>query len=66
MPSIGLSQRIEIDLFGLQVPGQSSFAASGTGTVVAVGSGVITVRLDSSPGMEVTVSAHRVLAATPW
>ena len=63
MPFLEVGQRIEIDVFGLQVPGLRSGEAQATGTVVALGPGIITVRLellgDRQPP-EVTVSRGRL------
>jgi hypothetical protein len=62
--SLEIGQRIEVDLFGLHTRGLPESGA--TGTVVALGPGVITIRLDGdTPGdsPEVTVSQRRVLGA---
>jgi hypothetical protein len=62
MPFLEVGQRIEVDVFGLHVPGLASGEAQATGTVVALGPGVITVRLelgDRHPP-EVTVSRGRL------
>jgi hypothetical protein len=63
MPFLEVGQRIEIDVFGLHVPGLRPGAAEAIGTVVALGPGIITVRLellgDRHPP-EVTVSRGRV------
>jgi hypothetical protein len=58
-----VGQRIEIDVFGLQVPGLGSGEEQATGTVVALGPGIITVRLDLLGDRqlpEVTVSRGRL------
>jgi hypothetical protein len=63
MPFLEVGQKIEVDVFGLHVPGLRSGEAQAMGTVVALGPGVITVRLEclgdrQSP--EVTVSRGRL------
>jgi hypothetical protein len=62
MPFLEVGQRIEIDVFGLQVPGLRSGEDQAMGTVVALGPGVITVRLDLQQvhAPEVTVSRGRL------
>jgi hypothetical protein len=62
MPFLEVGQRIEIDVFGLQVPGLSSGEAQAVGTVVALGPGIITVQVQVSERQhhEVTVSRGRV------
>jgi hypothetical protein len=57
-----IGQKVEIDVFGLRVPGLGSGYEQATGTVVALGPGIITVRLDvgGSHASEVTVSPGRV------
>ncbi len=66
MRPIDIGQRVEIDLFGLHV-GEGGSGA-GTGVVVALDAGVITVRLERGPAgpSEVTVSQRRVLGRFPW
>jgi hypothetical protein len=62
MPFLEVGQKIEIDVFGLQVPGLSSGEDQAIGTVVALGPGIITVQLELSGRSrpEVTVSRGRV------
>lgn len=58
-----VGQKIELDVFGLKVAGLRSGADRASGTVVAVGPGTITVRLDGGPeGHELTVSPNRLRA----
>jgi hypothetical protein len=68
MRPIHIGQRVEIDLFGLQVGDGGRVGPAGTGTVVALDPGVITVRLEHGLGApsEVTVSQRRVLGRLPW
>ena len=63
MPFLEVGQKIEVDVFGLQVPGLRSGEAEARGTVVALGPGVITVRLELGGRYptEVTVSRGRVI-----
>jgi hypothetical protein len=60
--SYEIGQRVEIDVFGLRVPGLTASDAQATGTVVALGPGIITVRLETSGSRpsEVTISPGRV------
>jgi hypothetical protein len=59
-PTIG--QRVEIDLFGLSTPaGSLGGATVGSGTIVELAPGTITVRLDSEDA-EVTIGPSRLLA----
>ena len=57
--SLQIGQRIHIDLFGLRV---AAFDSRAAGTVVALGPGVITVRLERADGAyaDVTVSPGRI------
>jgi hypothetical protein len=61
MTSLELGQKVEIDLFGLHVPGLGYGASQATGVVVALGPGTITVRLeDAMASSEITVSPGRL------
>jgi hypothetical protein len=63
MPFLEVGQKIEVDVFGLHVPGLRSGESQAMGTVVALGPGIITVRLDSfgdRQPREVTVSRGRL------
>jgi hypothetical protein len=68
MRPIHVGQRVEIDLFGLHVGEGGWMSPAGTGTVVALDPGAITVRLERGGGApsEVTVSHRRVLGRLPW
>jgi len=60
--TLEIGQRIQLDLFGMRLPGLLSRDSRAAGTVVGLGPGVITVLLDAGeePGSEVTVSLGRV------
>lgn len=60
--SFEIGQKVEIDLFGLRVPGMDAGEEQAIGTVVALGPGIITVRLETgrSHESEVTISPGRV------
>jgi hypothetical protein len=60
--TLAIGQRIQLDLFGMRLPGLRSGDRRGAGTVVGLGPGVITVLLDAGvgPAAEVTVSLGRV------
>jgi hypothetical protein len=62
MPFLEVGQKIEIDIFGLHMPGLGSGEEQATGTVVALGPGIITVQLEFNDRQhqEVTVSRGRV------
>jgi hypothetical protein len=62
MPFLEVGQKIEIDIFGLHLPGLGSGEAQAMGTVVALGPGIITVQLELNErqSQEVTVSRGRV------
>jgi hypothetical protein len=61
MSSLHIGQTVNIDLFGLQLPGIGAGQSQAKATVVALGPGVITVRVDliGRPA-EVTISPGRV------
>jgi hypothetical protein len=67
MNPIYIGQRVEIDMFGMQVGGGAAPRAA-VGTVVALDAGVITVRLEhgSWARAEVTVSQRRVVGRPSW
>jgi hypothetical protein len=60
--TLEIGQRIQLDLFGMRLPGLRSRDSRAAGTVVGLGPGVITVLLDGveGPESEVTVSLGRV------
>jgi len=60
--SLHIGQRIQVDFFGMRVPGLWNAEARGEGTVVGLGPGVITVRVEGEDGRlsEVTVSPGRI------
>ena len=62
MPFLEVGQKIEIDVFGLNVPGLRSSDSEVMGTVVALGPGVITVQVEVNEfqWQEVTVSRGRL------
>jgi hypothetical protein len=63
MLPINLGERIQVDLFGMRLPGGIDGDAA-EATVVGLGPGVITVRLDRLGGApEVTVGPGRVCRA---
>jgi hypothetical protein len=62
MASLELGQRIEIDLFGMRVPGLRGSDLQATGVVVGLAPGTITVRLESPATIpEISISPGRVL-----
>lgn len=60
--TLEIGQRIQLDLFGMRLPGRRSPDSRAAGTVVGLGPGVITVLLDAGEGprSEVTVSLGRI------
>jgi hypothetical protein len=62
MSSLEIGQRIQINLFGMRVAGLRAADSPAQGTVVGLGPGVITVRLEREDGAlsEVTVSPGRI------
>jgi hypothetical protein len=60
--SLELGERVQINLFGLRLAGRPAGDAPATGTVVGLGPGVITVRLQLESGSlsDVTVSPGRI------
>lgn len=62
MSSLQIGQEVEIDLFGLRLPGLAIGESQATGRIVALGPGTITVRLQigDDSGSEVTVSPGRL------
>jgi hypothetical protein len=60
--SLEIGQRIQINLFGMRVGGVGAGDSPAEGTVVGLGPGVITVRLQQENGAlsEVTVSPGRI------
>jgi hypothetical protein len=60
--SLELGQRIQINVFGMRLVGVRAGDSSAEGTVVGLGPGVITVRLEREDGVlsEVTVSPRRI------
>jgi hypothetical protein len=61
MSQLNIGQRVQIDLFGMRLGGRHSWDAPAEGTVVGLGPGVITVRLERDGGVsEVTVSPGRI------
>jgi hypothetical protein len=61
MSSLHIGQTVNVDLFGLQLPGVSAGQSQAKATVVALGPGVITVRVDLiDRPREVTISPGRV------
>jgi hypothetical protein len=58
-----VGQKIELDVFGLKVAGLRPGTDRASGTVVAVGPGTITVRVEGGPdGNELTISPNRLRA----
>jgi hypothetical protein len=60
--SLQLGQKIQVDLFGMRLPGLPAGESRIEGTVVELEPGVITVRLRRGDGgtSDVTVSSGRV------
>jgi hypothetical protein len=60
MSQLQIGQKVQVDLFGMRVPHREEGAAECT--IVALGPGVITVRLDGAGRgpSEVTVSPGRI------
>ena len=60
--SVEIGQRININVFGMRLPGVPVREAWAAGTVVALGPGVITVLVELEDGSlsEVTVSPGRI------
>ncbi len=58
-----IGQKVEVDLFGLRVRGPEPDSGQAIGTIVAMGPGTITVRIDpgdAESAPEVTVSPGRL------
>lgn len=60
--SLEIGQRVQVDLFGMRLPGVRTPDCRGSGKVVGLGPGVITVLLEAGDGAgaEVTVSPGRL------
>ena len=62
MTALHIGQLVELDLFGLNLPGARSLANADVGVIVALDAGAITVRLGAGArAPEVTVSQHRLV-----
>jgi hypothetical protein len=65
MLDIHIGEKIQVDLFGMRLPGKTREGATAA-TVVGLGPGVITVRLEELRGApEVTVGPGRVCQVWP-
>jgi hypothetical protein len=59
--SLEIGQRIHVDLFGMRLAGVRAEDSPAEATVVELGPGVITIRLEHEGGLsEVTVSPGRI------